>query len=1122
VDSVRASIGPALADRYSIERELGAGAMALVFLAHDLKHDREVAIKVLKPDLASAIGAERFHREIEVVAGLTHPHILSLHDSGEAAGLLYFVMPYVEDESVRESLQRDQRLSVPEATRIAREMADALEYAHRHGIVHRDVKPANIMLSSGHALLADFGIARLVEGADETLTGSGITVGTPAYMSPEQVSSDEPLDGRSDVYSLGCVLFEMLTGHPPFTDASRRAVLVHHMVDSPPDIRSECPDLPPELAGIVRTALQKEPGKRFESAAAMSAALATVRSDIDITNGARLRRVLKRRGSRLGKWKRSGAIAALILLALGIPAILRTVIQPAEPAFAIEDPRGSYAAVAFDWVGQTEEETAIALEAADLIALNLDGWQNVDATLEHELTGTIHDLGLGGPTLASLDDGLLLTRSVGVGTLIGVRVRLRGDTVYLEARQYDVETGESLGPSRQERGPIGDLMPIVAPIAAEILELRHEDPDALKRESSSQEAWKRFLEARTALYDWRLQDAEEGFREAIAFDPEFARAQHYLAVTLFWQTTRDVELRRDLLPVIQRITSEAHRLAWPAALNPRLEGHISGLNAFATGDYSAARSDFHELIASDSTDAEAWLFLGVVEWTDPWFVEGSDPLTPRGDVNLARHAFQASSRLWPEFQLSRGLQFEIAEDLGNNMMSPSCPVFLVPDGDVLVPPYTDPDDVEWDAVFPLLEGDSIAWTACNPVFEEMDRAEARLRYAPDAKWLFDESIEEIERWARFAPDQARPREEWADMVLWWRSRLACDADTAVSAGLAREALGHLEAARALTPDTTPQQEISHALLRLAAGRTDAATTALLVDSIVEGMEPPAAGEYATPSWTAANVFLAAGMPAKAIERMRGIWVQESRSTLDPAVPLSDEDLHPEARYDYGDIFQHMGEIRVLGAVGATGPRLDKAVAEVNWAWSAPRNPDHERRRAVLRRSTAVRERARSADIRPALALDREARTLWFSEWGDLEETIPDVWRGLLAMDEGPDSAVAWLEPAVEQLEAMSRPYATDYFITGLLAQAAGDDETAADLFARVEICPLRLRLIDIGWGLSRLSRLYRARSLERLGRDAEAAAEYSRVAADWSEAEPECAEKAAEARRAAERLAGGL
>jgi serine/threonine-protein kinase len=208
----------ALADRYRIERELGRGGMATVYLAEDLKR---VAIKVLDPEVAAAIGPERFLGEIATVARLTHPHILPMHDSGIADGLLYYVMPYVEGESLRDRLAREKQLPLEDALRIAREVADALSYAHSRGLIHRDIKPENILLQEGHAVVADFGIARTAAAAGgEKLTATGIAVGTPAYMSPEQAAGGRDLDGRSDLYSLGCALYEMLAGVPPFAGAT--------------------------------------------------------------------------------------------------------------------------------------------------------------------------------------------------------------------------------------------------------------------------------------------------------------------------------------------------------------------------------------------------------------------------------------------------------------------------------------------------------------------------------------------------------------------------------------------------------------------------------------------------------------------------------------------------------------------------------------------------------------------------------------------------------------------------------------------------------------------------------------------------------------------------------------
>ncbi|HEU5218330.1 MAG TPA: serine/threonine-protein kinase, partial [Gemmatimonadales bacterium] len=206
-----------LADRYTIERELGRGGMATVYLARDLKHNRPVAIKVLRPELAAVLGRDRFLREIAITAGLQHPHILALLDSGEAEGSLYYVMPFVAGESLRDRLERERQLPLDDALRITREVADALDYAHRQGLIHRDIKPENILLSDRHAMVADFGIARAVEQAGgDKLTETGLAVGTPDYMSPEQAAGSADLDGRTDQYSLGCVLYEMLAGHPPF------------------------------------------------------------------------------------------------------------------------------------------------------------------------------------------------------------------------------------------------------------------------------------------------------------------------------------------------------------------------------------------------------------------------------------------------------------------------------------------------------------------------------------------------------------------------------------------------------------------------------------------------------------------------------------------------------------------------------------------------------------------------------------------------------------------------------------------------------------------------------------------------------------------------------------------
>ena len=267
-------LAAALADRYTIERELGAGGMATVYLAHDLKHDRQVALKVLRPELAAVIGAERFLAEIKTTAHLQHPHILPLFDSGEAGGFLFYVMPFIEGETVRDRLTREKQLPIADAVRIATEVAAALDYAHRHNVIHRDIKPENILLHDGSALVADFGIALAASKAGGTrMTETGMSLGTPHYMSPEQAMGEREITARSDVYALGCVLYEMLTGDPPFTGSTAQAIVARVLTESPRPMLPQRHTIPPHVEAAVLAALEKLPADRFATAAEFAAAL---------------------------------------------------------------------------------------------------------------------------------------------------------------------------------------------------------------------------------------------------------------------------------------------------------------------------------------------------------------------------------------------------------------------------------------------------------------------------------------------------------------------------------------------------------------------------------------------------------------------------------------------------------------------------------------------------------------------------------------------------------------------------------------------------------------------------------------------------------------------------------
>jgi eukaryotic-like serine/threonine-protein kinase len=273
-------LGTALAGRYGIEREIGRGGMATVYLADDLKHRRKVALKVLKPELGSLLGPDRFTREIQIAAALNHPHILPLYDSGSADGLLFYVMPYVRGESLRQRISRVRQTSIEEAIEIVQQVASALDHAHAHGLIHRDIKPENILLHEGEAMVTDFGIALAADAAPaDRLTGSGVLVGTAEYMSPEQAAGDRTLDGRSDLYSLACVLYELLVGEPPYTGPTTQAVIVKRFTDPIPRARRLRPTVPAAVEQAITKALANAPADRFPSAGAFAAALTAPAGD---------------------------------------------------------------------------------------------------------------------------------------------------------------------------------------------------------------------------------------------------------------------------------------------------------------------------------------------------------------------------------------------------------------------------------------------------------------------------------------------------------------------------------------------------------------------------------------------------------------------------------------------------------------------------------------------------------------------------------------------------------------------------------------------------------------------------------------------------------------------------
>ena len=433
----------ALTDRYAVEREIGRGGMATVYLAEDLKHGRQVAIKVLHPELASALGPERFLREIRITARLQHPNILVLLDSGEADGLLYYVMPYVEGESLRELLERDTQLPLDEALRITREVADGLDYAHGQGVIHRDIKPANILLSGGHAVIADFGVAGAVEEAGGArITQTGMAVGTPAYMSPEQ-GGGGGVNERSDVYALGCVLYEMLAGQPPLTGITPQATRARRLNETPSPLRIVRGSVPPQVDEILCRALEPVPADRYATAGQFAEVLAEAIEGGDVT----------RAPNRWSKRPKALAAGALVLAVLAAIWLL--------PDRGVETENDRVVVAAFD--NQTGDASLdlVGRMAQDWITQSLARAGVVEVVpTTTALKSHLYVASLAG-TREGSDPIRLLAEETDAGTVVSGAFYRRGDTIQFQAQITDAFDGRVLVALDPVSSPIADPLEAV-------------------------------------------------------------------------------------------------------------------------------------------------------------------------------------------------------------------------------------------------------------------------------------------------------------------------------------------------------------------------------------------------------------------------------------------------------------------------------------------------------------------------------------------------------------------------------------------------------------------------------------------------------------------------------------
>lgn len=578
-----ARLQQALSGRYAVERELGAGATATVWLARDIKHERRVAIKVLHPELAAVVGAERFLKEIRTTANIQHPHILPLFDSGSAEGHLYYVMLFVDGESLRDRILRESQLPVSDAVRITEEICSALDYSHRHGVIHRDIKPENILLHDGRALVADFGIALSHAKGERRITETGLSVGTPTYMSPEQALGDRTIDARSDIYAIGTLLYEMLTGAPPFEGPSAQAIVakvITHAAAPPSRVRK---GVPAYVDDCVLTALQKEPAKRFASAAAMQSAL----------QGHSRRSVW---ASRHPRTRAIGAVAMLVLLAVATYVLThRGVSRNDMPSLSI-------AAVPFQI-----EDSADAYLGDQMPQEILDALTHVSGLTVRPLASA--------PRFRQERDLAAIGSALQVGTLLTGSVRREGRSIRITARLYDVNRNVSLRSvsftnNAENKFALEDS--VSTSIVSDFRLTQSSQQLAILRAGRTTNPAahdtlmlaKFYAEQRTPN---GLTSAIALFRQAVRLDSTYAEAWAGLANALnlrgvFGDSTPAryfAEAKTDVLHALALDSNSAYALT-----------QYGFTKVFFDRDYAGAKLQFAKSIRLDATQSATWLFQG--------------------------------------------------------------------------------------------------------------------------------------------------------------------------------------------------------------------------------------------------------------------------------------------------------------------------------------------------------------------------------------------------------------------------------------------------------------------------------------------------------------------------------
>jgi serine/threonine-protein kinase len=600
---LRGQLQAALGTRFTIERELEGGGMSRVYLADEIALGRRIVIKVLPPELGAGVSAGRFSREIQLAAKLQHPNIVPLLASGVAAGLLFYTMPYVEGESLAGRLKRERQLPLDDALRITRETAQALQYAHDRGVVHRDVKPGNILLAASHALVTDFGIALALDAAaSDRITETGISVGTPTYMSPEQAAG-QPADRRSDVYSLGCVLYEMLAGEPPFTGPSARSIIAKRLAGPPPRVSVVRRTVPGPVEEVLLTALATSPVDRYQTVAAFAEALDAAALDAPVAAARSLDRGLAPRN----RWRvvAGAAIALAVITAASMVGYKR---RGADTAISPE----RLAVLPFTTHGGGGFTRSLGDGMADLLSRKLDGLQRIRAVDPNVVIGRIRHAQKG--SALDADGARDVARALGAGLYVTGSVHVVGARLRLQAALFSQRDGAtSTGASAMDssaitrasvEGDTAQLFTLVDQLAADLVARRYRGPgnrlvETAASTTHSLTALRAYLDAEGHLRSTRFDSAAIDYQRAIAADSGFALAYYRFAVALGLQSDW-----------ARAAPAAARALAFTDRLGDRERRLVQAFGAFTRGEADVAERAYRSLLAEYPDDLEARFLLG--------------------------------------------------------------------------------------------------------------------------------------------------------------------------------------------------------------------------------------------------------------------------------------------------------------------------------------------------------------------------------------------------------------------------------------------------------------------------------------------------------------------------------